>query len=92
MKRAHPAEFRCPRREPPRPLTARGGLDASVQLDSVVDKQQGHRMDLDRLTNELKTQHEKIGALALHIEGPPSLRHPALPPVSGPARVAGTPR
>ena len=57
----------------------------AVQLDAIADKQQGTRHDLDRLTGELRTGHERIGALALHIEGPPSMRHPTLPPVSGAA-------
>jgi hypothetical protein len=57
----------------------------AVQLDALADKQQGTRHDLDRLTGELRTGHERIGALALHIEGPPSMRHPTLPPVSGAA-------
>ena len=55
----------------------RDALDLSVQLDGIADKQQGTRHDLERMT-------KRIGELALHIEGPPSMRHPTLPPVSGP--------
>lgn len=51
----------------------------AVQLDAITDKQQGTRHDLDRLAGELRAGHERICALALQIEGPPSMRHPVLP-------------
>ena len=59
--------------------------NVAVQLDAIADKQQGTRLDLDRITGELRAGNERIGALALHIEGPPSMRHPTLPPVSSAA-------
>ena len=65
-------------------------LNLSIQLDAIADKQQGTRLDLTAIKGELSTGNERIGALALHIEGPPSMRHPTLPPVSGAA--ARTPR
>lgn len=56
----------------------RDGHSLAVQLDSIADKQQGTRFDLSRMERELTKQEEAIRALSLHIEGPPSLRHPPL--------------
>lgn len=60
-------------------------LSLSIQLDSIADKQQGTRLDLHRMDGDIRTGNERIAELALHIEGPPSLRHPTLSPPSGAA-------
>lgn len=62
----------------------------AVQLDAIADKQQGTRHDLDRIDKDIRTGNDRIAELALHIEGPPSLRHPTLPPVSGAAPTKRT--
>jgi len=51
----------------------------ATQLDAVADKQQGMRLDLAAMTKELQAQRRNVAALALHIEGPPSMRRPVLP-------------
>ena len=51
-------------------------LKLATQLDAVADKQQGMRLDLGAMTKELQGQRQNVAALALHIEGPPSMRHP----------------
>ncbi len=48
----------------------------ATQLDAIADKQQGMRLDFGMMTKELQVQRQSIAALALHIEGPPSMRHP----------------
>ena len=45
----------------------------ATQLDAIADKQQGMRLDLDAMK-------KNVAALALSIEGPPSMRRPTLPP------------
>ena len=45
----------------------------ATQLDAIADKQQGMRLDLDAMK-------KNVAALALCIEGPPSMRRPTLPP------------
>jgi hypothetical protein len=67
----------------------------AMQLDAIADKQQGMRVDLGALRKELGRQERSIAALALHIEGPPSMRHPTFPPASEEAptgRAAPVPR
>jgi len=51
----------------------------ATQLDAIADKQQGTRLDLGAMTKELQGQRRNVAALALHIEGPPSMRGSALP-------------
>ena len=51
----------------------------ATQLDAVADKQQGMRLDLAAMKKELEGQRQNVAALALHIEGPPSMRRPVLP-------------
>jgi hypothetical protein len=48
-------------------------LKLATQLDAIADKQQGTRLDLAAMT-------KNVAALALCIEGPPSMRRPTLPP------------
>lgn len=45
------------------------GRAVAARLDMLADKQQGMRLDLD-------AQRKSIDALALHLEGPPSMRRP----------------
>ena len=45
----------------------------ATQLDAIADKQQGMRLDLEAMK-------KNVAALALCIEGPPSMRRPTLPP------------
>jgi len=52
----------------------------ATQLDAIADKQQGMRLDLGAMTKELQGQRQNVAALALSIEGPPSMRRPTLPP------------
>lgn len=59
----------------------------ATQLDAIADKQQGTRLDLDRMTKVIATQGESLAALALEFRGPPSLRRPTLP--GGEAHGAG---
>jgi hypothetical protein len=47
-------------------------LKLETQLDAIADKQQGMRLDLEAMK-------KNVAALALCIEGPPSMRRPALP-------------
>ena len=68
-----------------RDMRAADAHNLAMQLDAIADKQQGTRLDLNRIDEDIRTGNERIGALALHIEGPPSMRHPTLPPVSGAA-------
>lgn len=51
----------------------------ATQLDAIADKQQGTRLDLGAMTKELQGQRQNVAALALCIEGPPSMRRPTLP-------------
>lgn len=53
--------------------------DLKVQLDAIADKQQGTRLDLDRMTSALQTQGQSLASLAFQLEGPPSMRRPILP-------------
>ena len=45
----------------------------ATQLDAIADKQQGMRLDLEAMK-------KNVAALALCIEGPPSVRLSMLPP------------
>ncbi len=54
-------------------------LKLATQLDAMADKQQGMRLDLAAMTKELRAQRQNVAALALCIEGPPSMRRPVLP-------------
>ena len=47
-----------------------------VQLDAIADKQQGTRLDLDRMTTELQAQSQGLAGLTFQLEGPPSMRRP----------------
>lgn len=51
----------------------------ATQLDAIADKQQGTRIDLAAMTQEIKGQHQTIEALTFQLEGPPSMRRPVLP-------------
>ena len=62
-----------------RAARARDGLDLAEQLDAVADKLQGMRLDFDGHQKKLEGHGERIKELAVHIEGPPSLRHPRAP-------------
>lgn len=64
-----------------RAARARDGLDLAEQLDAVADKLQGMRLDFDGHQKKLEGHGERIKELALHIEGPPSMRHP--PAITG---------
>ncbi|MFO0587292.1 MAG: hypothetical protein U0441_07130 [Polyangiaceae bacterium] len=50
------------------------------QLDAVADKLQGLRLDADKHRKELAGHGERIKELAIHIEGPPSMRKPIFRP------------
>jgi hypothetical protein len=62
-----------------RDARAADALKLATQLDGIAGKQQGMRLDLAAMTKELEAQRRNVAALALHIEGPPSLRRPVLP-------------
>lgn len=56
----------------------RDTIYVAQQLDAVADKLQGLRLDADAHKTGLETHGERIKELALHIEGPPSMRRPRL--------------
>ena len=70
-----------------RDARANDAHDLARQLDAIADKQQGTRLDLDRMTTAITTQGRSLAALTFQLEGPPSMRRPTLP--SGEAQDAG---
>ena len=50
-----------------------------TQLDAIADKQQGTRLDLDRMTKAITMQGQSLAALTRELQGPPSMRRPTLP-------------
>lgn len=61
-----------------RDVRERDALQLATQLDAIADKQQGTRLDLDRMTSAIQTQGRALAALTFQLEGPPSMRRPAL--------------
>ena len=51
----------------------------ATQLDAIADKQQGTRLDLDRMTKAVTAQGQSLTTLARELQGPPSMRRPTLP-------------
>lgn len=62
-----------------RDARARDAHQLATQLDAIADKQQGTRLDLDRLTAAVGTHSHRVAALTYQLEGPPSMRRPTLP-------------
>ena len=62
-----------------RDARANDAHDLARQLDAIADKQQGTRLDLDRMTTAITTQGQSLAALTFQLEGPPSMRRPTLP-------------
>jgi len=58
------------------------GLHLGTQLDAIADKQQGMRIDLNRMKGAIHGQQQKIEALTFQLEGPQSMRRPVLPEAS----------
>lgn len=62
-----------------RDARANDALQLATQLDAIADKQQGTRLDLDRMTKAVTVQSQSLVGLTRELQGPPSMRRPTLP-------------